>query len=107
MPPDIPIACTLTAADLPQRIADARALGADALIGLEVAEGSALLRFRGERERVEALVAAESECCAFFDFDVNQRGERVDLEIRTPEGGELLLRGLVAGVVSGWEGGLR
>lgn len=106
MPEDVPIACTLTSGELSDRIADARRLGERALVGLEVSERRALLRFNGERDGVDALVAAESACCPFFAFDVRQEGERVELEIATPEGGELPMRGLVAGVLAGWEGGL-
>jgi len=107
MPEPIPIACTLDAEGLDRRIADARRLGERALVGLEVSGRRAVLRFDGAREDVDALVAAESTCCPFFAFDIREDGERVELEIRTPEGGELPLRGLVAGVVGGWDGGLR
>lgn len=106
MPPDVPIACTLSPAELPDRLAGARELGAQALRGLEVSDRRAVLRFAGHREDVDALVAAESACCAFFEFGVREDGDRVELEIRTPEGGELVLRGLVAGVVAGWDRGL-
>lgn len=106
MPAEVPIACTLSKADLPGRIASARDLGGSALVGLEVADRSAVLRFDGERERVDAFVAVESSCCSFFRFDISQKGERVELEILTPEGGEPILRALVAGVVAGWQGGL-
>jgi len=107
MATEAPIACTLTKAGLTDRLADARKLGKVALIAVEVADHRALLRFRGLREAVDQLVAAESECCAFFDFDVKQEGDVVELEILTPEGGEPLLRGLVAGVVAGWGGAMR
>lgn len=107
MTQDAPIACTLTAAEVPDRMASARKLGEQALIDLEVADRRALLRFEGHREAVDALVTAESGCCSFLDFDVRENGRQVELEIRTPEGGELVLRGLVAGVVAGWDGGLQ
>ena len=106
MPEDVAIACTLTTDELPQRLEVARELGERALVGLEVSERRAVLRFDGERDGVDALVAAESTCCSFFAFDVKQEGERIALEIVTPEGGELPMRSLVAGVVAGWEGGL-
>lgn len=106
MPVEVPIACTLSEADLPQRLADARALGADALIGVEVTGQRARLRFNGERERVEQLAAAESRCCSFLEFELEQSKEVVELEIRCPEGGEPILRSLVAAIVAGWEGGL-
>jgi hypothetical protein len=35
---------------------------------------------------------------------VTRDGEKIDVEIRTPEGGEPLLRALVAAIVAGWEG---
>ena len=101
-----PIACTLTADELPDRLDSARQLGERALVGLDVSERRALLRFDGARESVDALVAAESKCCSFLAFAVTETGEEIELEILTPEGGEPLLRGLVAGVVAGWEGGL-
>lgn len=106
MSQEIPIACTLSADELPGRIESARELGARALVGVTVADRRALLRFDGEREGVDAFVAAESGCCSFFTFETSQDGERVELEILTPEGGEPVLRGLVAGVVAGWEGAL-
>jgi hypothetical protein len=101
-----PIACTLTAAELPTRIASARELGERALVGVEAADGRAVLSFDGERESIDAFVAAESTCCSFLGFEISEDGERLKLEILSPEGGEPVLRGLVAGVVAGWQGGL-
>lgn len=106
MTPETSIACTLTSAELPDRLESARLLGERALVGLDVSERRALLRFDGERGSVDALVAAETTCCSFFTFDITETGELIELEILTLEGGELPLRGFVAGVVAGWEGGL-
>jgi hypothetical protein len=106
MPPETPIACSLDAEKRTARLAAARELGEQALVGLEVSERRALLRFQGEHERVDALVAAERACCAFFEFTTIRNGEQTELEIRTPEGGQPVLRGLVAGIVAGWEGAL-
>jgi hypothetical protein len=103
MPRETPIVCTLSAEERPARSASARELGERALVGLDVSDRRALLRFQGEHESVDALVAAESACCAFFEFTSTRDGEDTELEIRTPEGGEPLLRGLVAGIVAGWE----
>lgn len=103
---EVPIACTLDAADRSARLARARELGERALVGLEVSNGLALLRFRGERDGVDALVAAERDCCPFFEFTVSRHGDDTEVKIRTPEDGEPLLRGLVAGIVAGWQGGL-
>jgi hypothetical protein len=106
MPRDTVIACSLDAENRAARIATARDLGEQALVGLEISDRRARLRFRGVHDRVDALVAAERACCAFFEFTTTRRGEHTELEIRTPAGGEPLLRGLVAGIVAGWEGGL-
>lgn len=103
---ETPIACTLDAADATARAEGMRELGARALVGLDVTDDRARLRFRGERERVDARVAAERECCAFFEFMTTNRGGDVELDVRAPAGGEPLLRGLVAAVVAGWEGAL-
>lgn len=107
MATEVPIACTLSANELPGRLEAARALGEQALTGVEVTGRRALLRFDGHRDDVDALVEAESGCCSFFEFDVRETDDEVEVEILTPEGGELVLRGLVAGVVAGWDQGLR
>ncbi|MGI8460144.1 MAG: hypothetical protein ACR2OC_00705 [Solirubrobacterales bacterium] len=103
MPNEIPIACTLTESERPERAASAAGLGADALVGLEVSGPRATLRFAGEQDRVEALVAAERSCCAFFEFELVGDGEQTELEVRAPEGADWAVRGLVAGLVAGWE----
>jgi hypothetical protein len=107
MPTVTPIACTLGAEDRAARQAAARELGERALVAVHVSERGARLRFRGDHERVDALVAAERACCAFFEFATTRNGEHTELEIRTAAGGEPMLRALVAGIVSGWEQGLR
>ena len=106
MPTEVPIACTLGGSDRRTRAAAIRELGERALIGLDASDRRARLRFQGQRDRVEALVAAESQCCAFLQFTMAEDGEETEVEIRTPEGGEPLLRALVAAVVAGWEGEL-
>jgi hypothetical protein len=106
MPPETPITCTLSAEDRAARLSSARELGERALVAVQVSERRALLRFHGEHERVNALVAAETACCAFLEFTATRHGETTELEIRSPQRGEPILRGLVAGIVSGWEGGL-
>jgi hypothetical protein len=106
MPPDTVIACSLDAEDRAARMAVARELGEHALVGLDISERRARLRFRGAHDRVDALAAAERACCAFLEFTTTRQGEHTELEVRSPAGGEPLLRGLVAGIVVGWEGGL-
>ena len=86
----LPIACTLSAADRRARGAELRALGHDGLVDVTDEAGRAVLRFRPDpaiRERVEALVAAESECCAFLDFRLEHGAEATVLTISAPNGG--------------------
>ena len=83
-----PIACTLSPDDMPQRAADIRALGRDALLTVERSEARATLRFRRDpstRARVETILAAESKCCAFIDFELADAGDAIVL---TPAGAQ-------------------
>jgi hypothetical protein len=107
VPHAAPLTCTLDATNRAARLTRARELGEQALIGLEADEHRALLRFKGAHDSVAGFVDAERACCAFFEFSTTRHGEDTELEIRTPAGGEALLRGLVAGIVAGWEGGIR
>jgi hypothetical protein len=95
----LPIACTLSATDLNARGAELRALGDDGLLSLDQRDQSAVLRFRADpdiRARVEAAVAAESECCAFLDFRLEDEDEATVLTISAPNGGAEVARELAA-----------
>jgi hypothetical protein len=86
-----PIACTLSPADMPQRAAEIRALGRDALLGVERSEARAILRFRRDaavRARVEAIVGAESKCCPFIAFDLADAEDAIVLTLEAPDGGQ-------------------
>jgi hypothetical protein len=94
-----PIACTLDASDRPQRDRDIRGLGRDALLSLDRGAQTAILRFRpepGVRRRVEAIAAAEGDCCAFFDFDLAETSEAITLTIAAPDGGEPIMNELAS-----------
>jgi hypothetical protein len=93
MPAELPIACSLTATELPVRLAEMAAL-VDAHQDATHAE----LRFgagAGVRERVEAIVAAESHCCAFVAMHVTGEPDAVVLTVDAPEGAELVLQELL------------
>lgn len=95
----LPIACTLSATDLRARGEELRALGGDGLLDATEDEARAVLRFRPDpsvRERVEALVAAESECCAFLDFEVAHGDDATVLTISAPNGGAEMVHELAA-----------
>jgi hypothetical protein len=80
------IACSLSAADHRQRLADLDALARDALLAREPIEGGARLTFAATaRERVEAFVAAESACCPFLDLKLRGAGDRMVLDVTGPD----------------------
>jgi hypothetical protein len=94
---DLPIACTLDSAEMPRRGAEIRAIGRDGLQAVERNERSVTLRFRpgpSIRERVEAIVAAESSCCAFLDFKIARVEDATAVTIVAPEGGEAAMHQL-------------
>ena len=98
MPSELPIACSLNASELPMRLAEMADLGRAALIDARTGATSARLRFAagaGIRQRVEAIVAAESHCCAFLQMRVSDEPDTVVLTIDAPEGAELVLAELV------------
>jgi hypothetical protein len=98
MPESLPIACSLTAAELPGRLAAMAAVGSGALTDVEVHALSARLRFAagpGVRERLEEIVAAESECCAFLTLALADEPDANVLTIEAPADAELVLAELV------------
>lgn len=95
MTTDTPVACSLSAEEMPKRLAEMRAIGNDALLSV-TPEGT--LRFRADqstRDRLEAIIAAESQCCAFLRFDLSEESDELTLIITAPEGAERLALDLV------------
>jgi hypothetical protein len=99
MPDDaLPIACSLAATELPKRLAEMADLGHAALIDARTEANRAELRFvagAGVRDRVDAIVTAESQCCAFLDMAVTEEPDTVVLAIEAPDDAELVLTELV------------
>ena len=96
----IPMACTLGPADMQARQTELRALGEDGLVSKVINGESAVLRFRPDaaiRRRVEAAVAAESECCPFLDFDLEYRQDATVLTITAPDGAAEALASVFSG----------
>ena len=94
------MACTLSAADMEARLTELRALAEDGLVSNVMSGGSAVLRFRPDpaiRRRVEAAVAAESECCPFLDFDLEHGEDATALTITAPDGAAEALAGVFSG----------
>lgn len=108
MPAELPIACSLTAEELPRRLGEMAALSRAALTGTRTGPGHAELRFAraaGVRERVAAIAAAEARCCAFLAMRVRDEPAAVVLEIDAPPHAELVLAELVAAFVPDPDGG--
>jgi hypothetical protein len=98
MTAELPVACSLSATELPARLAEIADLGHTALLNARTEGGQAILRFEaapGVRERVEKIVAAESECCAFLTMRVSDAPDEIVLSITAPEGAEPVLDDLV------------
>ncbi len=99
MPSELPIACSLDSTELPERLAEIADLGSDALMDAHLEGTRALLRFAAGaavRARVEAIVAAESRCCAFLQMRVSDEPDAVVLTIDAPADARLVLDELVA-----------
>jgi len=98
MPAELPIACSLSATELPERLAEMAALGRAALVDAVADTTRAQLRFSagaGVGERVRAIVAAEARCCTFLTMRVTHDRDTVVLTVDAPAGAELVLAGLV------------
>jgi hypothetical protein len=106
MPVELPIACSLSATELPVRLAEMADLGEAALLGVRHDGSRAELRFAtgaGVRERVSAIAAAEADCCAFLTMRVSDLPDVVVLSIDAPEGAEPVLGELVDAFRAGSE----
>lgn len=103
MSPEPPVACSLSATELPLRLAEMATLGRAALVAAVADATRAELRFaasHGVHDRVSAIVAAESRCCAFLTMRVTDEHDAIVLTIDAPEGAQ----GIVAGLVAAFRG---
>lgn len=81
-----PIACTLDAGSFKDRLAWISALNARALTASRRGDLALVLEYRREAlEDVRQLVRGEQACCAFLDFNLDERGDSVILTITAPE----------------------
>jgi len=86
--PDLPIACTLTPGGMTARLALIEALSADGLLDRAPTDGGLRVRLRDTpdiEQRTRELVAAESKCCAFLDFELRRADGDLVLDISGPE----------------------
>jgi|SRR5687768_6804053 hypothetical protein len=86
--PDLPIACTLTPDGLTARLALIDELAADGLLDRTATDAGLRVRLRDTpaiEQRTRELVAAESKCCAFLDFQLGREDGDLVLDISGPE----------------------
>ena len=98
MTSELPIACSLSATDLSTRLRELAELGRTALVDVRHGQTRAELRFAagaGVRDRVEGIVAAESQCCPFLAMGVTDEPDTVVLTVQAPDGAEAVLQELV------------
>lgn len=94
----LPIACTLTADELPARLDEIRDLSRHALRAKTTTGTYAVLSFDpapGVRDRLAAVVAAESKCCAFLTMQLADEPDAITLTIDAPADAELVLEELL------------
>ena len=81
-----PIACTLTAAGLRDRLAWIATLNRDALRGYDRADLTLRLRYVPQAvQQVRKLMTQEQACCAFLTFEMHTEPDAVTLMITVPE----------------------
>lgn len=93
-----PIACSLNETNLAARVAEIADLGREALRDARITGPHAELRFAASesvRARVDAIVAAESQCCAFLTMRAIDDDGAILLTIDGPEGAEPVVQELV------------
>ena len=91
MSADQPIACSLSATELPERLADMADLGNAALLEIRRAGARAELLFAAGatvRERLERIVAAEARCCPFLNMRLRENAGVITLHLQVPEGAD-------------------
>jgi hypothetical protein len=82
--PDLPIACTLSPDGMTARLALIDVLAADGLLDRTATESGIRVRLRDTPDierRTRDLVAAESACCAFLDFELGRENGELVLDI--------------------------
>ena len=97
MPTDLPIACSLSADELAERLDAMGAVGRTGLLAANREGARAVLHFRpAARDEVAAIVAAEAECCAFLTMELRDEPDAVVLTIEAPVDAEPVLAELVS-----------
>jgi hypothetical protein len=81
------LACTLSGPELVGRIQEWASVASHAK-SRHVEEGRVVSAYPSDPqllERMQKLIAAESECCPFLHFDIQQKAEEMIVELRVPK----------------------
>ena len=66
----------------------------------EMSDGFELAFPAGSVAQVREFVAAESQCCGFLTFTIDEREDETRLTLSGPEGTKAFVRGMIPGGVS-------
>jgi hypothetical protein len=82
---DVPIACTLPSAELPERLAWIRQFTARRLTAHRLEGATLHLTYaRDARAELARIVAGERQCCGFLRFDLHDTPDAIELTIEAP-----------------------
>ena len=82
-----PIACSLSAVDHRERLAEIAEVGRSSLIDVEEHPHESVLRFRNSPSALDGLrqiVSKEAACCAFLDLSLRASDTELVLTLRAP-----------------------
>jgi hypothetical protein len=100
--PQQPLACTLEAAELGDRLrAWSEVLPRASTRRTE--DGRVVATYPKDAEllsRLRELIAAEANCCSFLDFRLEERPDAIVVELRLPDGVPASLAGVFGGYLS-------
>ena len=83
---DAPVACTLSSAELPERLAWIQQVNTQSLKAHRLDGTTLRLTYAREaRAELERIVAGERQCCSFLRFDLHDAPGVVELTIEAPD----------------------
>jgi hypothetical protein len=95
---NLPIACTLSTADLAAAKERYREAAAQYDASVRLTDTSAVISMTGDqaflRSLLDEMVARESECCAFLTFDIAETHQGFEVVLRVPGEKEIVLDAL-------------
>ena len=97
----VPVACSLTTADLAEQAGHWARIAARAMTGLALTADGLRLVFRPEpglEEELCALVAVETRCCPWATWTVQARGTELALDVHATGDGVTALHGMFTGL---------